>query len=181
MDSNNTSIQKAAIISGVSLLIMTILSVLIFPSLKATTLSIIGIAIIIILDVVVAITLYQILKPSNNNLSFLMAIFRIVYAVIFTIALIKMPDLNAFNYIWIRGLLVFGLHLLLLGVLIYHSTYIPKWIGALVVIASFGYIIDSIGAYFGYSLQIGMFTFFGELILMAWLLIKGSRIQIQPK
>ncbi|MFC1785039.1 DUF4386 domain-containing protein [Candidatus Neomarinimicrobiota bacterium] len=178
MKSTNLSIQKTAKIAGVSLLIMTIMSFIIFPSLQATTLSIIGIAIIIILDVVVAISLYIILKPSNENLSMIMALFRIVYAIIFTIALIKMPDLNAFTYIWERGLLVFGFHLLLLGVLIYHSIYIPKWIGVLVVIASTGYIIDNIGTYFGYSLQIGMFTFIGEIILMLWLLIKGSKIQI---
>ncbi|MBU0528411.1 DUF4386 domain-containing protein [bacterium] len=173
-----TNIQKASLTAGFSLLIMTVLAFMIFPSLQATTLSIIGIAIIIILDVIVAISLYILLKPANSNFSFLTALFRIVYAIIFTVALIKMPDLNTFNYIWQRGLLVFGFHLLLLGVLIYKSTYIPKWLGILVIIASAGYIVDSLGVYFGYSLQIGMFTFIGELILMLWLLIKGNKIQI---
>ena len=178
MKSNNRAIQKAAIISGFSLLIMTILSFIIFPSLQATTFSKFGIAIIIILDVIVAITLYHVLKPVNSNLSFLMALSRVVYAVIFTIALLKISDLSIFNSIWERGLLVFGVHLLLLGVLVYNSNFIPKLIGILVMITSVGYIIDSIGIYFGYSFQIAMFTFFGELVLMIWLLIKGSKIQI---
>ena len=178
MTSNNTLVRKAALYSGLGLLIMMILSFIIFPSLEATTFSIVGIAIIIILDVIVAITLYQVLKPVNYNLSFLMALFRIVYAIIFTIALIKISDISTFNYIWERGLLVFGVHLLLLGVLIYNSKYIPKLIGVLVMIASAGYIIDSIGVNFGLSLQIAMFTFFGEIILMLWLLIKGSKIQV---
>jgi len=173
-----TTIQKSALISGISLLIMTILSFIIFPSLQANTLSIIGIVIIIILDVIVALSLYIVLKPTDKNLSFWTALFRIVYAIIFTIALIKMPDLNAFTNIWQRGLLVFGFHLLLLGVLIYKSNYIPKWVGILILIASAGYIIDSFGIYLGYSLQIGMFTFIGELILMLWLIFKGGKIQI---
>ena len=178
MISNNKSIQKAALASGVGLLIMTILSLIIFSSLEATTFSIVGIAIIIILDIIVAITIYKVVKPVNSNLSFLMALFRIVYAIIFTIALIKISDLSTFNYIWERGLLVFGVHLLLLGVLIYNSKYIPKYIGILVMLASSGYIIDSIGVYFGYSLQIAMFTFIGELVMMIWLLFRGSKIQV---
>lgn len=171
-------IQKSALTAGFSLLIMTILSFIIFPSLQANTLSIIGIAVIIILDVIVALSLYVVLKPVDKNLSLWSALFRIVYAVIFTIALIKMPDLNAFNYIWERGLLVFGIHILLLGILVYKSSYIPKWVGILVLIASAGYIIDSLGAFWGYSWQIGMFTFIGELILMLWLIFKGGKIQI---
>jgi len=175
-----SKIQKAAITTGISLLLMTILSIVIFSSLDASTFSIAGIAIIIILDVIVAITLYQVLKPVNNNLSKLTAVFRIVYAVIFTIALVKMPDLNSFTYILERGLIVFGFHLLLLGLLIFKSVYIPKWLGALVAIAGIGYIVDSIGVFWGYTFNIAIYTFVGELILMLWLLIKGKNFQI-PK
>jgi len=178
MTSKNKSVQKVALTAGISLLIMTILSFLIFPSLQATVLSIIGIAVIIILDVIVAISLYILMKPTNSNLSLLMALFRIVYAVIFTIALIKMPNLNAFNFIWQRGLLVFGFHLLLLGILVFRSTFIPKWVGVLLAISGMGYIIDGFGTYWGYSYNIALYTFIGELILMFWLVIKGRKIQV---
>jgi len=171
-------IQKSAIVAGSSLLLMTILSILIFPSLQAITLHITGIGIIIILDVIVAIALYNFLKPANQKLSLWTAIFRLVYAIIFVVALIKMPNLDAFNHVWERGLLVFGFHLLLLGILTLQAKYVPNWIGYLVLLASAGYIIDSFGAFWGYSSQIGMFTFVGELILMIWLLFKGRKIQI---
>jgi len=174
----DTQIQKSALTAGLSLLLMTILSILIFPSLQATTLHISGIGIIIILDIIVALALYSFLKPANQRLSLWTAVFRIVYALIFVVALIKMPDLDAFNYVWERGLLVFGFHLLLLGLLTIQAKYVPKWIGYLVLIASAGYIIDSLGVFWGYSWQIGIYTFIGELVFMLWLLIKGRKINI---
>ncbi len=169
-------IQRSALTAGLSLLLMTILSILIFPSLQATTLHITGIAAIIILDVIVALALYLFLKPANQRLSLWTAVFRIVYALIFVVALIKMPNLDAFNHVWERGLLVFGFHLLLLGILITQTKYVPNWIGYLVLIASAGYIIDSLGTFWDYSWQIGMFTFIGELIFMLWLLTKGRKV-----
>jgi hypothetical protein len=62
--------------------------------------------------------------------------------------------------------------------LIIQAKYVPKWIGYLALIASAGYIIDSLGAFWGYSWQIGMLTFIGELVFMLWLLIKGRTISI---
>lgn len=178
METNTASIQKSALTAGLGLLIMTILSILIFPSLQAIPLHITGIAIIIILDVVVALSLYKFLKLVNPNLSLSTALFRIVYAIIFIIALIKMPDIDAFNHVWERGLLVFGFHLLLLGLLTIQAKYVPTWLGYLLLIASAGYIIDSLGAFWGYTTQIGIYTFIGELIFMFWLLFKGRKISI---
>ncbi len=171
-------IQKSAFIAGLSLLLMTILSIIIFPSLQANSLHITGIAIIIVLDVIVAISLYIFLKPANQKLSLWTAVFRLVYALIFVVALIKMPNLDAFNHIWERGLLVFGFHLLLLGILTIQAKYVPKWIGYLILIASAGYIIDSLGAFWGFSWQVGLFTFVGELIFMIWLLFWGRKVQL---
>ena len=171
-------VQKAALIAGIGQLIMAILSFVIFPSLTPSIFHIIGIAIIIVLDVVVAIALYKFLEPTNTRLSLLAAVFRIIYAVIFAIALFKMPNLDAFNYVWERGLLVFGFHVLLLGILTFQSKYVPRWISILVLIASAGYIIDSLGVFWGYSWQVAMFTFIGEMIFMFWLLVKGRTIQI---
>ena len=170
-------IQKSALIAGLSLLLMTILSILIFPSLQAITLHTVGIGVIIILDVIVAIALYNFLKPANQGLSLWTAVFRLVYALIFIVALIKMPNLDAFNHVWERGLLVFGFHLLLLGILVLQAKYIPKWIGYLILIASAGYLIDSLGAFWGYSWQIGIYTFIGELVFMVWLIFWGRKVQ----
>ena len=172
------TIQKSALIAGLGQLIMTNLSFAIFPSLAATTIHITGIAIIIILDIIVAIAFYEFFKPVNHKLSLLAAVFRIVYAVIFLIALIKMPDIDKYYYVWDRGLLVFGIHVLLIGILVIQSNYVPKWIGVLVLIASAGYIIDSLGVFWGYSWQTAMFTFIGEMIFMIWIIFWGSKVQL---
>jgi hypothetical protein len=160
--------------------------------------------IVAMLDVVIAWALYIFLKPVNKGLSLLMAWFRVVYAAILAVVLLNfvialqllsgadylavfetdqlqalmMLFLNAFGYGWDLGLVIFGLHLLLLGYLIYKSGYIPKILGILLVIASFGYLIDSFGKLLSptYDLNIALFTFIGEVLLVFWLLIKGARL-----
>jgi hypothetical protein len=166
--------------------------------------------IVAILDVVVAWALYVFLKPVNKSLSLLTAWFRVVYAAILAIVLLNfvialqllsgadyltvfetgqlqaqmMLFLNAFDYGWQIGLAIFGLHLLLLGYLVYKSGgYIPKILGVLLVIASFGYLIDSSGKLLSptYDANIALFTFIGEVLLPFWLLIKGARMPDQSK
>ena len=176
MDSKNISLSKAALIAGTSLIIMTILSFMIFPSLQAKPLSISGILIIIILDIIVALALYFLLRPVNKNLSLIMSACRIIYAVIFAIALYNISDLAVFNSIWNFGLLIFGIHIFFLGFLVYNSRYIPKWIAILLFIGSLGYITDTIITWLGYTFGIGMFTFFGEPLFALWLVIKGRKI-----
>lgn len=159
--------------------------------------------IVAILDVVVAWALYILLKPVNSNLSLLAAWFRIVYAAIFAIALTNlfnvlqlltgadylkvfeadqlyaqgMLSLSAFQSGWAIGLVIFGLHLLVVGYLAFKSGYIPPWLGVLLVIAGAGYIVDSIGKFLvpNYNLTIAAFTFVGEVLLIFWLLWKGLK------
>jgi hypothetical protein len=72
---------------------------------------------------------------------------------------------------------LFGVHLLLIGLLAYRSDFMPRIFGILLVIAGLGYLADGFGAVLvpGYALDISRFTFMGEAALMFWLLIKGSR------
>ena len=100
--------------------------------------------IMVICDIVVAWALYFLLKPVNASLSLLSGWLRLVNSAIFGIALynllnvlhisndaelLKVIDteqlyaqimlyLNTFNYIWLIGLIFFGLHLFVLGYLI---------------------------------------------------------------
>jgi hypothetical protein len=159
--------------------------------------------IVAILDVFVAWALYVFLKPVNRDLSLLTAWFRLVYATVFGIALANllsvlllfndagyltvfgaeqwqaqvMIRLNTFRYVWAGGFTFFGLHLFFLGYLVFASGYVPKILGILLVVASFGYLIDSVGLFLvpNYDANIGMFTFFGELLLMIWLLWRGIK------
>jgi hypothetical protein len=158
------------------------------------------------LDVVVAWALYAFVKQVNKGLSLLMAWFRLVYAALLGVAVANLLGalpllgganyltafepgqlqaqvalfVSAFSHTWDIGYVFFGLHLFLLGYLVFkldYSGYIPKILGVLIVIASLGYLVDSFGKFLvpNYDANIGMFTFFGELLLMLWLLWGGAR------
>ncbi len=157
------------------------------------------------LDVVIAWALYILLAPVNRGLSLLAAWFRIVYATIGFVALFSLFDvvrildhsdfaaafgasplraqiqllLDSFHWNWSISLEVFGIHLVLLGFLIFRSVYIARWIGILLVINGLGWMISSLQPYLYPSAPLGwiFFTYFGELIFMLWLLIMGWRIQ----
>lgn len=159
--------------------------------------------IVAILDMVVAWALYVLLKPVNKSLSLLAAWLRIVYAAIFVSALNNLlnvlqllngPDylmafetnqlhaqvmlsLDAFTDGWNIGLAIFGLHLLVVGYLVFKSGYLPKFLGILVVIAGLGYLIDSLGKLLSpsYNVTIALFTFIGEVLLIFWLLWRGIK------
>ena len=85
--------------------------------------------------------------------------------------------IDAYGTIWLVGLIIFGVHLLLIGYLAYRSGFMAKVFGILLVIAGLGYIADGFVAVLvsGPSISIGQFTFVGEVALIFWLLIRGSR------
>lgn len=79
------------------------------------------------------------------------------------------------HYGYVVAQVFFGLWLVPLGVLIWQSRFIPRWIGALLVVAAAGYLADV-----GIATMIptppivlSEFTFVGELVLLGWLLIRG--------
>ena len=159
--------------------------------------------IVAILDVVVAWALYVLLKPVNKSLSLLTAWFRLVYAAILGISLHNllsvllllgdadylkvfetdqlhtqaMLSLGAFSDGWDIGIVFFGLHLVLLGYLIFKSGCIPRILGVLLVVAGLGYLIDSFVVFLlpNQEVTIAMFTFIGELLFMFWLLLQGGK------
>jgi hypothetical protein len=87
--------------------------------------------------------------------------------------------LSTFRYNWSLSLVVFGVHLVLLGYLIFRSGYIPSIIGILLVIDGLGWMTDSMQAYFypNANLKYLFITFLGELVFMLWLLIRGWKIR----
>ena len=90
-----------------------------------------------------------------------------------------MFSLNTFRSHWYFGLLFFGIHLGLLGYLVFRSTYIPRILGVLLVIAGLGYLLNSLKPFLFPDIQLDFaeYTFYGELIFMLWLLIKGAKVQ----
>lgn len=220
------SLSSAALIAGIGLLVMAlaapfaelyVLPKLIVPYMTAETAAniqaheslftgaIYAYFITFICDLVVAWALYILLKPVNEHLSLLTAIFRWVYTVIAIVALMNlitalqlittpkyltfiekdqlyaqaMISIRAFKNHWYFGLSLFAVHLFLLGYMVIKSTYIPKIFGILLIVTGAGYLLNSIRPYFfpSVSIDFAMYTFFGELLFMLWLLIKGGRLQ----
>ena len=90
-----------------------------------------------------------------------------------------MLSLNTFRTQWHFGLLFFGIHLGLLGYLVFRSKYIPKILGVLLIIAGLGYVLTTLKPYLfpTVNLDFAEYTFYGELIFMLWLVIMGARIK----
>lgn len=162
-------------------------------------------AMVAILDVVVALALYKVFAPVNQKLAKLVTLLRLLYAAAFMIAISQLVDavsiatspwhaqslmdgtfeqflvsvatkVDVYYLIWNAALLLFGIHLLLIGLLVYLSRGMPKLLGLLVAVAGLGYVVDSIGKLIitGYNLNVASVTFIGEVALMFWLLLKSS-------
>lgn len=158
-------------------------------------------------DVVLAWALYVLLAPVNRSLSLLASIFQLVYAGIAVSAIFSLVNvyqlltipyyltifgpaqlqaqvwlqLHAFHTGWSLSLILFGIHLALLGYLIFRSRYIPWILGVLLFINGLGWTIDGIQPYFFPTANLGFIfvTFFAEILFMLWLLIRGWKIK-QP-
>jgi hypothetical protein len=155
-----------------------------------------------LLDVVVAWALLRVFRPVDRELSRLAAWLRLAYAAVFLVALGQLAGIPAllngggggsatrqaaalakvdsFQDIWSAGLLLFGAHLVVVGYLAWRSGYVPRVIGALVVVAGAGYAFDSVaGVLLDDAPAVSTVTFLGELLLGLWLLVRGRRISPQ--
>jgi len=163
-----------------------------------------GVLVIVVLDVLVAWALYVFLRPVSRSLSLLAMSLRLVYAAVFGAALANLLTIldllnsgsagglagtqtdalvalnyQAFMHGWAIALAISGVHLLVVGYLAVRSDYVPTVVGALVVIAGLGYIVDEFAGILvaGYSLELTLVTFIGEVVLLVWLLYRGRTLE----
>jgi len=120
-------------------------------------------------DIPLAVIFYILLRPVNANLALLAAFFRLAEAVIGsaivtlhaapmvllngsayfisldaqTLQSLGMLAIKLYDYGFGIALVSLGFHCLLLGYLIYRSTYLHKTIGALLAIAGVCYVLNS--------------------------------------
>jgi len=144
-----------------------------------------ALVIVAILDVIVAAALTRVF--ASRALTSAMAWFRVSYAAVFLVAISQLmiaatsadptPALHAFEVIWNVSLILFGVHLLLLGWLAITSGFVPRVFGILLAIAGFGYLFDGFATVLiaQPAFALGQVTFIGEVALMFWLLIAGGR------
>jgi hypothetical protein len=153
------------------------------------------------MDVLVAWALYLLLAPVSRSLSLLAAWLRLMYTALAffgvqhlatALRLLGSPDhasavgsdqlhgqiemlLAAFRYGWNFGMILFGVHVAMVGYLVYRSSYIPRWVGALMGIAGLGYFLFYLQPFLYPRADLGFLTitFFGEIVFMLWLLVRG--------
>lgn len=181
----------------------TVTNILAHPHLFAS--AVLAYFISLVGDIVVAWSLYVLLAPVNRALSLLAAWFQLVYAAMSLAAvanlgtlyrLLLVPDYNgqapaggmllqaeaalaSFRSGWGLGLILFGFHLVLLGVLIARSSYVPRWLGWFLVVDGAAWVVDRLSVYLYPNASLGFLNIFftGELCLMVWLLGWGWRIE----
>jgi hypothetical protein len=156
-------------------------------------------------DIVFAWSFYVLLAPVNRALALLGSFLQLTYAAVSLAAvanlgvlyrLIQIPDyanhfnrsdlptqsillLAAFHSGWGLGLILFGLHLVVIGWLIAHSTYIPRWLGWLLFLDGWAWVVDNLAVYLfpNAPLDLLKIVFAVELLFMVWLLGWGWRIR----
>lgn len=162
-------------------------------------------------DVALALILYVLLRPVVQSLALLAAFFRLTFvgmygtAKLFEVAALaalasgdylhglSSEQLHDLAYLFLRvhalgygvSLLFFGFSSLLFGYLIRRSEYLPKVLGALLMIAGVGYAVFSLmqmlapafaGRYLFPWLMLPGFV--AELALALWLTIKGVNLPL---
>jgi len=163
--------------------------------------------IVFLIEIVLTVLLYVLLKPVNKTLSLVAAFSRLAMTVIQGINLLNhffvllllsgasyltvfVPDqmqalvmmfLNAHENVVLIWGLFFSLHLLVFGYLVYKSGYIPKIIGILLVVAALPYLIQGFGniLFPQYKEIFTSIAFLSsiEIVLPLWLLIKGVNVE----
>src|SRR5690606_36084785 len=86
--------------------------------------------------------------------------------------------LDAFDDGWQVALFVFGLHLVVTGVLALRSGFIHWAFGGLLIIAGLGYCVGSFVALVvpGALPELALYTFVGEVAFILWLLFAGRNL-----
>lgn len=162
-----------------------------------------------VVQIFVVLYLYKVLKPVHKDYAALMVVFILVAVPIamlnelnqFAVLLI----LNGVDYLTFftteqmhalvalfldlreSGIFIaqifWGLWLFPMGYLIFKSGFLPKLIGVLLIVACFGYLVDSFIFFFvpDFGITFSEFTFLGELLITLWLLIKGVNVEVWKK
>ena len=172
-------------------------------------LGIVSDAVVFLSEIMLTALLYILLRPVSKTLSAAAAFARLAMVVMqgmnllnyfFALLLVSgagylavfeaeqlhalaLLFLNAYEYVALIWGAFFGLTNLLLGYLVYKSGYLPRVIGGLLVLAGFGYLIDSFGNFLLpqydalYASIVLWPALVGELSLTFWLLIKGVNVE----
>lgn len=164
-------------------------------------------AVIFLVEIALCALVYTLVRPVNKTLALIAVFARLAMTIIQglnllnhfvvmsllsgsgSVAALAPPQLQALVSLFLgaheAGVLIwgmfFGLHLLVLGYLVYRSGYLPKVIGGLLVFVGLVYLAQSFGNILLPDAK-ALFTAMGslgflEIAFPVWLLIKGVKDQ----
>ncbi len=168
----------------------------------------VGDSLVFLSEIVLLVILYVLFKPVSKTLSLVAASARLAMTVMQGMNLLNkvivllllsgagystvfeadqlhglvLLFLNAYEYGSLIWGIFFGLHLFVLGYLLFKSGYFPRIMGVLFVFASLGYLTDSFGTFLFLNYQevfgwVVWTTVPAELSFALWLLIKGVNVE----
>jgi hypothetical protein len=155
-------------------------------------------------NIFVVVFLYKLLKPVNEGVASLMVILILMglaigmlnelnqvavllfssadYLTAFTadqLQALVLLSLDLYEHGFLISHIFFGLWLFPMGYLIFKSGFLPRFLGVLLIIAGFGYLVDFILFFLfpDVGVTVSEFTFVGEVLLLLWLLIRGVNVE----
>lgn len=125
---------------------------------------------------------YDLLKPVNRSISFLAAVISLVGCALGVGSLFRFAPVIAMGGAKI-SFLCFGLHCLLVGYLILQSTFLPRFVGVLMVLGGLGWLTLGVSSLLSPTLARARSPYIlfpgilGEASLTLWLLVVGVNVQ----
>jgi hypothetical protein len=114
-----------------------------------------------------ALLLYNLFRPVNRSLSLLAALFSLAGCANEILRLFHLAPYK------INSLVFFGPYCLLLGYLIFRSTFLPRILGVLMACAGLGWLIYMSPLANHLTTYLKVLGFLAEASLMLWLIVKG--------
>ena len=165
--------------------------------------------VVFVIEVALAAVLYVLFRPVSRMLALAMSFARLAMVTILGLNLLNMFTalqlltsaeytaafdtgqlqalafvfLTAQSYGYALGMVFFGLHLAILGYLVYRSGFLPRTLGILMVVSALGYLADSFTGFLvpqytdTLAVLVVVTALIGELPLTLWLLIKGVNVE----
>jgi Domain of unknown function (DUF4386) len=123
------------------------------------------------LYIAVTLLFYYMFKPVNRSLSLLAALFSFMGCANEVLRLFNLAPYK------INALVFFGPYCLLLGYLIFRSTFLPRILGVVMACAGLGWLIYMSPLANHLTTYLKILGFLAEASLMLWLIVKGVNTQ----
>lgn len=165
---------------------------------------------IFLIDLVIAWALHLLFRPADADLSLVAAWSRLVYTVFLGVALVyffqglqflsgagfletfgrdqldaqALVAFESFNSTWLIGLVAFGLHLVLVGLLVLRTNLAPRALGLLLMVAGLAYVADTVANMLlvdyadhrdAFTAMVAVPSIVAEGWFGLWLLLRGGR------